>query len=315
MNDDEIAIAGTRETCPHCSYQNRLLLDYHKVVEVLKGGDPNMPLIRCTGCGKRLALCSVCTVAINDGYITENERDCDNCPILAYWNKKYGEDPHGEEKETSMTEEKKTPSLEDITKSFYEKCECTRHSYDLSCNKPCDYCGVGVSGINSGCSGEGTSMGECVQKYIYEVATGARDINKPLWNPPKAPSWCKVGMWVTRNDCFTVEQVTDIKEGEIAVGYAYDDEAEFYRMFKPVRFRPYDYKEAKALLGKTMEYEPPYLQVRYEGALIHRVTQYECAEEIHLNSRSFSAWKEMNATIDDLPIGVPVVDEKLLSNH
>ena len=92
-----------------------------------------------------------------------------------------------------MTEEKKTPSLEDITKSFYEKCECTRHSYDLSCNKPCDYCGVGVSGINSGCSGEGTSMGECVQKYIYEVATGARDINKPLWNPPKTPEWLKVG--------------------------------------------------------------------------------------------------------------------------
>ena len=140
------------------------------------------------------------------------------------------------------------------------------------------------------------------------------ELNEENFEAIKVPSWCKVGMWVTRNDCFTVEQVTDIKEGEIAVGYAYDDEAEFYRMFKPVHFRPYDYKEAKALLGKTIESEPPYLQVRYEGALIHRVTQYECAEEIHLNSRSFSAWKEMNATIDGLPIGVPVVDEELLSN-
>ena len=57
---------------------------------------------------------------------------------------------------------KETPTLEDITKSFYEKCECTKHSYDLTCNTACDYCGVGVSSINSGCSGEGTSMGECV---------------------------------------------------------------------------------------------------------------------------------------------------------
>ena len=446
MNDDEITAVATGELCPHCSYENRLLIDYHNVVEVLRGGDSNLPIIRCTGCGKRLAPCSVCTDAIDDGYITENERTCDNCPILAYWDKKYGE-----EKETTMTEEKKTPSLEDITKSFYEKCECTKHSYDLTCNTACDYCGVGVSGINSGCSGEGTSMGECVQKYIYEVATGARDINKPLWNPPKTPEWLKVGAKLWRKaycDWYTILSIDDAGEeaehgdklfnitmvasdgsedeatltafafttdapfsesfrqliGKRAwhkgfgvlvdiIEYDYEDNTvhlsytdkhgisdsaweEFHEenfeavkvpswfkagqwigatkdchaigrveavdgdilevdwiangepvgeqfdltcstqvlAFVPVKFRPYDYKEAKALLGKTMEYEPPYLQVRYEGALIHRVTQYECAEEIHLNSRSFGAWKEMNATIDSLPIGVPVVDEELLSN-
>ena len=140
---------------------------------------------------------------------------------------------------------------------------------------------------------------------ICQPRQNGEDINVPA----KLPKWVKVGMWVTRNDCFTVEQVTDIKEGEIAVGYAYDDEAEFYRVFKPVRFRPYYYEEAEKLLGKTMKYEPPYLQVRHEAALIHRVTRYECVEEVHFNTLPFSAWKEMNATIDGLPIGVPEVDK------
>lgn len=114
---------------------------------------------------------------------------------------------------------KETPTLESITKSFYEKCECTKHSYDLTCNTACDYCNVGVSGINSGCSGEGTSMGECVQKYIYEVATGARDINKPLWNPPKTPEWFKVGAKLWRksyNDWYTISSITDTGEVTVA---------------------------------------------------------------------------------------------------
>lgn len=129
-----------------------------------------------------------------------------------------------------------------------------------------------------------------------------KDINVPS----KLPKWVKVGQWVTRNDCFTVEQVTDIKEGEIAVGYAYGDEAEFYRVFKPVRFRPYSYEEAKGLLGKVLKYND-------KLELIVKVENRE--GEAFLNGCNQWWWSNLPAEpaeIDGLPIGVPEVDEEAM---
>lgn len=225
-----ITLVETGEMCPICDIENIINVDYREVVKILKGeADANLPLIHCKDCGNRLAPCSMCTDAINDGIITEEERNCSDCPITKYWNAKFGEDKHGED---DMTEEKKTPSLDEITTSFYDKCHCNcDNGYDVSDCTPCDYCKVLHGDYSAsehyqngewipGCSGSYDSQGECLNYYIYEVATGARDINKPLWNPPKTPEWFKVGAKLWRksyNDWYTILSITDtgeVKEDE-----------------------------------------------------------------------------------------------------
>lgn len=215
---------------------------------------------------------------------------------------------------------KETPTLEDITKSFYEKCECTKHSYDLTCNTACDYCNVGVSGINSGCSGEGTSMGECVQKYIYEVATGARDINAPLWNPPKVelPAWCKVGQWVVDDDDLT--QINEVDHAYIWGKVADRDvtmmqPVDRARELVPVKFRPYEsLEELEALLGKKLRFKR---EVMGGGSIaVETITsvEYDTFDgATYINHRSYEFYlKEVTATIDGLPIGVPVIDKEAM---
>ena len=101
MNDDEITIVETGEMCPHCDWENEISLDYREVVKVLKGEDANLPLVHCEDCGKRIAPCSLCMDAVNDGYITEDEQTCDNCPILAHWDKST---------EKTSTKKKRRPS-------------------------------------------------------------------------------------------------------------------------------------------------------------------------------------------------------------
>ena len=218
---------------------------------------------------------------------------------------------------------KETPTLEDITKSFYEKCECTKHSYDLTCNTACDYCNVGVSGINSGCSGEGTSMGECVQKYIYEVATGARDINAPLWNPHKAepPSWCKDGQWVMGYDktLGVIIEVDDC-EGNImpfarirTVGASHitsitlSGVAQYYT---PIRFRPYSYEEALNLLGKRLE--NPDIDGFYGVDLVCSVGYDRESGDVLVNGFNFNSLTEDRCIIDGHPFGVPEIDEEAM---
>lgn len=105
--ENGIEFVTTGETCAHCDCINEVTVNYREVVKVLKGEtDANLALEYCNECKRRLPPCSMCVDAINDGIITENERDCINCPITKFWNAKYGVDPLGEEK---MTEEKTTP--------------------------------------------------------------------------------------------------------------------------------------------------------------------------------------------------------------
>lgn len=212
-----ITFVETGEMCPTCDIENIINVDYREVVKILKGeADANLPLIHCKECGNRLAPCSMCTDAINDGIIAEEERNCFDCPITKYWNAKFGEDKHGED---DMTEEKKTPSLDEIVESFNNKCHCgCDNDYVTDDCRPCDYCKFlhpdydtlewyQKDGWVPGCDGSWDTQGSCERLYIYEVATGARDINKPLWNPPKTPEWFKVGAKLWRkaySDWYTI---------------------------------------------------------------------------------------------------------------
>lgn len=444
-----ITFVETGEMCPTCDIENIINVDYREVVKILKGeADANLPLIHCKECGNRLAPCSMCTDAINDGIIAEEERNCFDCPITKYWNAKFGEDKHGED---DMAEEKKTPSFDEIQKSFFEKCQLHQKRYPDW--MPCPHCEYECLGSNwrGECNGDLDSQGSCERHYIYEVATGARDINKPLWNPPTTPEWFKVGARLWRksyNDWYTITDLTPAgvhedgsplfavdmvasdgsedeatltafaftteapfsesfrqligkrafhKEFEVLVDiieYDYEDNnvhlsytdkhgisnsvwEEFHEenfeavkvpswfkvgqwigatkdcraigeivgvngdiievdwivngepigeqfdvtcanqvlSFVPVKFRPYDYKEAKGLLGKVMEHTEMIAgRPSHYLAFIYRVEHHEHDGELLINLFHFKSWAGYNATIDGLPIGVPVVDEELLSN-
>lgn len=456
-----ITLVGIGEMCPICDIENLFIVDYREVVKILKGeADANLPLIHCKECGNRLAPCSMCTDAINDGIIAEEERVCDDCPITKYWNAKFGEDKHGED---DMSEEQKTPTLDEIMTSFDDKCHCNYdNDYDLDDCTPCDYCRLLHPDYDTcesykkgkwtpGCNGCVDMQGNCAQHYIYDVATGKRDINTPLWNPPKVPewfevgaklwrksyndwvvikslaptagvdedgntlffmtmvawdgsediaslphvafsteapfsesfrkllgkhawhkglslmvrilgyayktntvyfsyplpngdstsvgeefneenfasvikglSWFKVGQWIgATKDCRTIGEIVGMNGDIIEVDWIANGEpvGEQFDVtcstqvlaFVPVKFRPYAYEEAVKLLGKVMMYKPTILP-RNEAAIVSRVAQYIGEEEVYIISLPFREWKEMNATIDGLPIGVPVVDEELLSN-
>lgn len=116
-----------------------------------------------------------------------------------------------------MTEEKKTHTFDEIQGSFFDKCQLSQKelcNYEMECPH-CDYRHFGGGGCE--CNGGGDSQGECLNHYIYEVATGARDINKPLWNPPKAelPEWFKVDAKLWRksyNDWYTILSFYDTGE-------------------------------------------------------------------------------------------------------
>ena len=115
-----------------------------------------------------------------------------------------------------MTDENKTPSLEEIQRSFFSKCQLHQNGYrgDYMPCPHCDYLCFGDNGYGE-CNGDLDSQGSCERNYIYEITTGARDINKPLWNPPKTPEWFKVGAKLWRksyNDWYTILSITDTGE-------------------------------------------------------------------------------------------------------
>lgn len=335
--------------------------------------------------------------------------------------------------------EGKTPSFKDVESAFFDKCELNQrklyNSY-MDCSH-CDYRCFGEHGFGE-CNGGGDSQGACLNHYIYEVATGKRPIDKPLWNPPKAPEWFKVGAKLWRKSCndwvtiksltptagvdkdgnalFVVEMVaSDGSEDEAElplayfspeapfsesfrkllgerawhkghglevriVGYAYetntvyfsytdkdgdsatvgeelkeenfeaviktpswckvgqwvmdkdtmlwkidgvnkglinaisaDKEMGYYgchwRDVKPVRFRPYEYEEAKGLLGKVMEYAH---QSGYKRTVL--IDSIGCDDGLVLVNgyRQEFLMLRLSATINGLPFGVPVVDEEAL---
>ena len=337
---DEIAFGTTGELCPICEHENEITVDYREVVKVLKGdSSANIPLIHCEECGNRLAPCSFCKYAIQDGYITFDEMTCDNCPITKYWDNKYGEDKHGDDEMTDehgddpmTTDEKKTPAFDEITKSFFDKCELNQKElYNSRMDCPhCDYRHLGGGGCEE-CNGGGDSQGECLNHYIYDVATGARDINKPLWNPPKVelPEWFQDGVLVFDEELNRHLKVIDyetLDDNVVAVtllaadGETHQTGAIPYEkvrngeIFKPVKFRPYkSLEELEALLGKKLRSERKML--KSTSTVVETITSVEydpCNGDVDINNRPYEFYSQNTTTIDGLPIGVPEVDEEAM---
>lgn len=90
MTETEYREVTSGEMCPYCDNVTDTTLDYQEVVRLLKGEEANLPLDHCGNCGRRLLPCGLCEDAINDGYITEDDRDCYKCKIHNHWNTKFG---------------------------------------------------------------------------------------------------------------------------------------------------------------------------------------------------------------------------------
>lgn len=133
--------------------------------------------------------------------------------------------------------------------------------------------------------------------------------------PAKLPAWCKVGKWVMDLDGDIwkiggahVQSLNVYKPSEkIARGL-------HYSLCKPIRFRPYSYEEAKGLLGKTMEYTVKNaIASKYHSMLICKVSSDDNNGDTFIHSCRFSDWVDYEATIDGVPIGVPVVDYEAMT--
>jgi hypothetical protein len=141
------------------------------------------------------------------------------------------------------------------------------------------------------------------------------------------PAWCKVGQWVFHNGCHlvkiegfeTVSEDGSTSTTTYVVLRSYDthNELPFTRLLKqiqPVRFRGYSFEEAKGLLGKVMDYScdnGPFSGRSEKSTLITNVSNGKYG--ILINGDFFRDLSErFNATINGIPIGVPVIDEEAL---
>lgn len=145
------------------------------------------------------------------------------------------------------------------------------------------------------------------------------DINVPT----KLPAWCKVGAWVVAKfdlemnkrvkDC-VLKRITEVDSfGGITVDTLKGEhEHDIWSEYVPIIFRPYTYNEAKKLLGKVMETScGGYI----DSEIITRVRRIS-SDGVTINGTHFD-WlaKDYNATIDGLPIGVPVVDDDAMKGE
>ena len=135
---------------------------------------------------------------------------------------------------------------------------------------------------------------------------------------PTFPKWVKEGAWVAASsditgESFLGEIVEVCKEAfhvricEKDLVFSYSPEESTCDVF-PVCFEPYNYKQAKQLLGKVVEYKNGLHSQIQSAMLITNVSKSECFEDVYINDFLFSTLKERGATIDGIPIGVPKTD-------
>ena len=161
----------------------------------------------------------------------------------------------------------------------------------------------------------------------YRIASGrlgAEEEAAPIQEPiqeltrPRFPAWVKEGAWVVASSDITGEsflgeivevckEAFHVKLCEKDLVFSYSPEEATCDVF-PICFAPYNYKQAKQLLGKVVEYKKgPHAQIQ-SAMLITNVSKSECFEEVYINDLRFATLKEMGATIDGVPIGVPKTD-------
>ncbi len=155
-----------------------------------------------------------------------------------------------------------------------------------------------------------------------------RDINVPT-TPPSAtadkmkavqlPKWCKEGQWVMTEDgkilkidCITGDLVSVRIPNDLAYCTSTPD-----LTFKPIRFRGYSFEEARGLLGKVMDYScdnGPFSGRTEKSLLITEVSNGKFG--VLINGHYLRDLSELfNATINGIPIGVPVIDEEALKEE
>lgn len=160
----------------------------------------------------------------------------------------------------------------------------------------------------------------------YRIASGrlgaeveVAPVQEPIQESarPTYPEWVKEGAWVLASSDITGErflgeivevckEAFHIKLREKEFVFSYSPEETCY--VSPVRFAPYNYKEAKRLLGKVMEYRNgPHSSVQ-KAVLITNIEKSDCFEEVFINDVRFTVLKNIGATIDGVPIGVPEID-------
>lgn len=162
---------------------------------------------------------------------------------------------------------------------------------------------------------------ECIGRFIFDKLT----MNKTEPVTPavedkeevsRLPKWCKEGQWVMTEDgkilkidCITGDLVSVRIPNDLAYCTSTPD-----LTFKPVRFREYSFEEAKGLLGKVMDYScdnGPFSGRSEKSTLITNVSNGKYG--VLINGDFFRDLSErFNATINGIPIGVPVIDEEAL---
>lgn len=141
------------------------------------------------------------------------------------------------------------------------------------------------------------------------------------------PKWCKEGQWVFYNGSLlgkiegfeTVSEDGSTSTTTYVALRPYDkhNEIPFTRLLQqiqPVRFREYSFEEAKGLLGKVMDCScdnGPFSGRTEKSLLITDVSNGKYG--VLINGDFFRDLSELfNATINGIPIGVPVIDEEAL---
>lgn len=165
-----------------------------------------------------------------------------------------------------------------------------------------------------------TNVGEDGKSACKTPEQIGKDINVSA----TLPAWCKEGAWVFHNGCNLgkIEGFEVLpKDGStpptiyvLVTSYNTHNRFIFTRLPKqiqPVRFRKHTFEEAKALIGKTMEYKDG---LSRNAVMISKICQFHSSADLFINDLSFGNLKNRDALIDEVPLGVPEVDEEAMRN-
>lgn len=139
---------------------------------------------------------------------------------------------------------------------------------------------------------------------------------------PELPKWFNVGQWVYilngLDEKENIGQIKGMASNNKFANVAYIDDIGYEHLrvcfidqVLPIRFRPYTLEEAKALIGKTMEYECNNGSGRFTELITEVNDAYDTKAPI-INCKGQDCLKHYRATIDGVPVGVPEVDKEAM---
>ena len=212
-----------------------------------------------------------------------------------------------------MTDKELAKRLAELGEAFHEMC------MSRNCCEGCEMEAFGPEGV---CSYA------WVWKLLRAETCGKQDgcpaaqkeeavMAAPLAEKVKLPKWCKVGQWVMAEwvitgdgkilkiDCITDDLVSVRSPNGLAYCTSTPD-----LTFKPVRFRPYTYEEAKGLLGKVMEWCYG-TNINRCTSIINDIEENEMGVEVN-GTKQEDLMTHFSATIDGIPFGIPEIDTEAM---